>query len=123
MTHPLVERAACGQLPAWADLDDKRRRHAERVAGLLDDWAIAGGLPPEERTRWIAAGYLHDAVKKKHAKEPQKIQQETLKIYQKHGMKPPLGGCLPMLAQFPIFIGLFAALRCSILLREQPFFG
>ena len=42
MTHPLVERAACGQLPPWAVLGDKRRRHVERVAGLLEDWAVAG---------------------------------------------------------------------------------
>ena len=69
MIHPLVERAARGQLPAWAELGEKRRRHAERVAGLLDDWAIAGKLPSEERTRWIAAGYLHDAVKEKPEEE------------------------------------------------------
>ncbi len=65
MTHPLVERAAQGRLPAWAALGDKRRRHVERVAGLLEDWAVAGSLPPAERTRWVAAGYLHDAVKEK----------------------------------------------------------
>ena len=65
MTHPLVERAAHGQLPSWAALGEKRRRHVERVAGLLDDWAVAGSLPPAERTRWIAAGYLHDAVREK----------------------------------------------------------
>ena len=65
----MVERAARGQLPAWAALGEKRLRHVERVAGLLDDWAVAGSLPPEERTRWIAAGYLHDAVKEKPAEE------------------------------------------------------
>ncbi len=65
MTHLLVERAARGQLPAWAALGEKRRRHVERVAGLLEGWAVAGNLPSEERTRWIAAGYLHDAVKEK----------------------------------------------------------
>ena len=69
MTHPLVERAARGQLPAWAELGEKRRRHVERVAGLLDDWAAAGRLPSQERTRWIAAGYLHDAVKEKPEEE------------------------------------------------------
>tara|TARA_Y100000588_G_scaffold138007_1_gene151772 strand:- start:966 stop:1547 length:582 start_codon:yes stop_codon:yes gene_type:complete len=65
VTHLLVERAARGQLPAWAALGEKRRRHVERVAGLLEGWAVAGNLPSEERTRWIAAGYLHDAVKEK----------------------------------------------------------
>ena len=65
MTHPLVERAACGQLPPWAVLGDKRRRHVERVAGLLEDWAVAGGLPAAERMRWVAAGYLHDALRER----------------------------------------------------------
>lgn len=65
MVHPIVERAARGQLPPWSAVGDKRLRHIERVAGLLDDWAIAGSLPAEERTRWIAAGYLHDALKEK----------------------------------------------------------
>jgi hypothetical protein len=63
--HPVVERAARGQLPAWSEVGEKRRRHIERVAGLLEDWAIAAGLGDEERTRWVAAGYLHDALKEK----------------------------------------------------------
>ena len=33
----------------------------------------------------------------------------------------PLGGCLPILLQIPIFYGLFAALRASIELRQAPF--
>ena len=55
MTHPLVTRAAQGQLPPWSEMGEKRRRHVERVAGLLEDWAIAVGLSTEERTRWVAA--------------------------------------------------------------------
>lgn len=75
MTHPLVERAARGQLPEWAEIGEKRRRHVERVAGLLDDWAMAGSLSVEERTRWIAAGYLHDAVKGKPEEELRALVQ------------------------------------------------
>ncbi|HEX9792853.1 MAG TPA: membrane protein insertase YidC [Planctomycetota bacterium] len=66
---------------------------------------------------------LLEAVKKKHAGDAKKINEETFKIYREHKISPPLGGCLPVLLQFPVFIGLFAALRCSILLRQQPFFG
>jgi HD superfamily phosphohydrolase YqeK len=65
VTHPLIEKAARGQLPPWAAVGEKRRKHIERVAGLLEDWAVAGSLPADERTRWVAAGYLHDAVKEK----------------------------------------------------------
>ena len=65
MIHPLVERAGRGQLPAWSEVGEKRWRHIERVAGLLEDWAIAAALPDRERTRWVAAGYLHDALKEK----------------------------------------------------------
>ncbi|KAA3613483.1 MAG: membrane protein insertase YidC [Planctomycetota bacterium] len=64
-----------------------------------------------------------DAIKAKYADNKQKQNEETMKLYQKHKMGPPLGGCLPIFLQFPVFIGLFAALRCSILLRQEPFFG
>jgi YidC/Oxa1 family membrane protein insertase len=41
---------------------------------------------------------------------------------QKEGMVPPLGGCLPVFIQLPVFIGLFSALRTSFDLRQAPFF-
>jgi 2-amino-4-hydroxy-6-hydroxymethyldihydropteridine diphosphokinase len=65
VAHPLVEQAARGKLPPWSAVGEKRMRHIERVAGLLEDWASVGGLSAEERTRWVAAGYLHDALKEK----------------------------------------------------------
>lgn len=64
---------------------------------------------------------LLDAINQKHANEPKRKQEETMKIYQQHKLTPPLGGCLPILLQMPVFIGLFAALRSSIDLRQQPF--
>ena len=60
---PLVRAAARGELPAWARVSEKRRAHMGRVAALLGDWAAALGLPEEERTRWLAAGWLHDALR------------------------------------------------------------
>lgn len=62
-----------------------------------------------------------DAVRQKYANNPQRQSEETFKLYREHKIAPPVGGCLPILLQFPVFIGLFAALRCSILLREEPF--
>jgi len=64
-----------------------------------------------------------DAINAKFGKDPQRKQQETMKLYKEHKVSPPIGGCLPMLLQFPVFIGLFAALRSSILLRQKPFVG
>lgn len=64
---------------------------------------------------------LIDAIKEKYKDNPQKKNEETFKLYREHKISAPLGGCLPMFLQMPIFVGLFAALRCSIDLRQQPF--
>lgn len=64
-----------------------------------------------------------DAINKKFGDDPQRKNQETMKLYQQHKLSPPLGGCLPMFLQMPIFVGLFQALRSSILIRQEPFFG
>ncbi|MFT5733814.1 MAG: YidC/Oxa1 family membrane protein insertase, partial [Planctomycetota bacterium] len=64
-----------------------------------------------------------DAIKKKYADKPQQLRQEQAKIFQTEGVMPPLGGCLPMFLQIPIFFGLFSALRVAFDLRHQPFMG
>jgi YidC/Oxa1 family membrane protein insertase len=66
---------------------------------------------------------LMDTINKKFAKDPKRKQAEMTKLYREHKVAPPLGGCLPPFLQMPIFIGLFAALRSSLALRQQPFFG
>jgi len=66
---------------------------------------------------------LLDESKKKHAKDPQKMRQEQARIMQENGAFPPLGGCLPIFVQIPVFFGLFSALRTSFDLRQAPFFG
>jgi len=52
----------------------------------------------------------------------QKQSEKTMALYKSEGVNP-LGGCLPMVLQFPVFIGLFYALRSTIQLRQAPFFG
>ncbi|MEM8712397.1 MAG: membrane protein insertase YidC, partial [Planctomycetota bacterium] len=64
-----------------------------------------------------------DAIKKKYADKPQQLRQEQAKLFQEEGVMPPLGGCLPLFLQIPIFFGLFSALRVSFDLRHQPFTG
>ena len=50
-----------------------------------------------------------EELKKKHKESPDKFQKETMELYKKHGVNP-LGGCLPLLLQMPVFIALFMAL-------------
>ncbi|MAO33459.1 MAG: membrane protein insertase YidC [Flavobacteriales bacterium] len=62
-----------------------------------------------------------DALNEKHkGKDPMKIQQETMTLYRKAGVNP-MGGCLPMLFQFPILIAMFQFFPASIELRQQSF--
>jgi YidC/Oxa1 family membrane protein insertase len=62
------------------------------------------------------------AIKEKHGDDRQKVSQETMKMYKEAGVNP-LGGCLPMLLQMPVFIALFQVLRNTIELRQAPFVG
>ncbi len=75
------------------------------------------------QVRMAAVKPLMEKINEQYANDPAKKQQATMKLYKEHKISPPLGGCLPIFLQFPIFIGLFAALRCSILLRQKPFTG
>jgi YidC/Oxa1 family membrane protein insertase len=48
-------------------------------------------------------------IQEKYAKDREKLAQEQMRLYQEAGMNP-LGGCLPTLLQFPLFIGLLQAI-------------
>jgi HD superfamily phosphohydrolase YqeK len=61
--HPLVERAALGELPAWAEATEPRRAHMARVAALMGTWSEELGLPEGDRIRWVAVAWLHDALR------------------------------------------------------------
>jgi len=60
-------------------------------------------------------------VQDKYKDNPQKQQKATMELYKKNKVNP-LGGCLPMLLQFPILITLWQFFQNSILLRQEPFF-
>jgi YidC/Oxa1 family membrane protein insertase len=59
-------------------------------------------------------------LREKYPDDRQKQSQEMMQLYQREGVNP-LGGCLPMILQLPVFIGLFYALRSSIDLRQAAF--
>ena len=63
---------------------------------------------------------LITAMKEKYKSDPQKQQQEMMALYKEHKINP-MGGCLPMLIQIPVFFALFVVLRGAIELRFSSF--
>ncbi|OGF44888.1 MAG: hypothetical protein A2231_03955 [Candidatus Firestonebacteria bacterium RIFOXYA2_FULL_40_8] len=60
------------------------------------------------------------ALKTKYKDNPQKMTEETMRIYKEKKVNP-LGGCLPMLIQIPIFVAFYAVLANAIELKNAPF--
>ncbi len=61
-----------------------------------------------------------ERLKEVHKDSPDKMNQAVLELYRKEGVNP-LGGCLPMLLQLPVFVGLYNALSSAVELRHAPF--
>jgi YidC/Oxa1 family membrane protein insertase len=59
-------------------------------------------------------------LKEKHKDNPQKQQEETMKLFQENKVNP-LAGCLPLLIQMPIFIALYNSIYGNQLIREHTF--
>jgi YidC/Oxa1 family membrane protein insertase len=62
-----------------------------------------------------------NALKEKHKNDRDAMNQAVMELYKTHKVNP-LGGCLPMLIQIPVFFALYKALMYSIELRQAPFF-
>jgi YidC/Oxa1 family membrane protein insertase len=60
------------------------------------------------------------AIQERFKNNPQKKQEEMMALYKKHGVNP-MGGCLPMVVQIPIFIALYNALSSSVEMWQAPF--
>ncbi len=74
----------------------------------------------ESMKRMSAVTPLVNEIRAKFKDNPQKQQQEIMALYKAHKVNP-LGGCLPMLIQIPVFIALFVVLRIAIELRFADF--
>jgi len=61
-----------------------------------------------------------EKLKKKYAKDPQKLQEEIMKLYAQAGANP-MSGCLPILVQIPVFIALYNVLMVTVELKNAPF--
>ena len=58
-------------------------------------------------------------LKAKYGKDPQKMNAKTMEMYKKHGANP-MGGCLPMLLQIPVFFALYRVLLNADELQGAP---
>lgn len=76
---------------------------------MLKSQAKMGALKPELK-----------GLKEKYKDDPQTQQVETMKIYREYGVSP-LGGCMPMLFQMPIWYALFRFFPASIGFRQESF--
>ena len=61
-----------------------------------------------------------ERLKERYSDDKEKLNKEIMELYKRNGVNP-LGGCLPMVLQFPVFIGLYNALSTPIELRHAPF--
>jgi YidC/Oxa1 family membrane protein insertase len=66
-------------------------------------------------------GPILKTLKEKYKGDAQRLNQETMNLYKTYKINP-LSGCLPMLAQIPVFIALYKGLLVTIELRHAPFF-
>lgn len=60
------------------------------------------------------------ALKERYKNDKEKLNKELMDLYKRQKINP-LGGCLPMLLQIPVFIGLYEVLYVAIELRHAPF--
>jgi YidC/Oxa1 family membrane protein insertase len=61
-----------------------------------------------------------EKLKAKFGSDREKLNMATMQLYQQHKVNP-LGGCLPMLLQLPIWFALYATLQTSVELYHEPF--
>jgi len=62
------------------------------------------------------------ALKEKYKDDRQRVNTETMALFRSHGVNP-MGGCLPMLLQMPIYIALYKVLYNAIEFYHAPFVG
>lgn len=63
-----------------------------------------------------------EKIKKQYGDDRERLNKAMMDLYKTEKINP-LGGCLPMLIQIPVFIGLYWAILESVELRHAPFFG
>lgn len=72
------------------------------------------------QTKMAAMQPRLETIKKVYKDDPNKLNQEMMKLYKEYGVNP-LGGCLPMLLQIPVFFALYGTLIAAFELRGASF--
>ena len=109
----------------------------DKLHGMLSNWGwaiVALVVLLKAAFYWLNASAYRSMAKMKALNpriqamresmkdDPQKMQQEMLKIYREEKVNP-IGGCLPILIQIPVFIALYSVLSSSVEIRNAPWIG
>ncbi|GAK87190.1 inner membrane protein translocase component YidC, long form [Vibrio ponticus] len=98
------------------------------VAIILLTFVVRGAMYPLTKAQYTSMAKMRmlqpklQAMRERIGDDRQRMSQEMMELYKKEKVNP-LGGCLPLLLQMPIFIALYWALMESVELRHSPFFG
>src|SRR3546814_17413539 len=63
-----------------------------------------------------------EQLKERYGDDKQKLQMAMMELYKKEKINP-VGGCLPLLVQMPVFLALYYPLLASVALRQAPWIG
>lgn len=83
-------------------------------------WPVQNKATNEMRKMALLSPKMTE-MREKFKDDPQKMNQEVMKLYKEYGVNP-FSGCLPLLVQIPIFFGFYSMLGTAIELRNSSFF-
>ncbi|MEI8594307.1 membrane protein insertase YidC [Photobacterium sp. Hal280] len=98
------------------------------IAIMILTFIVRGVMFPLTKAQYTSMAKMRmlqpklQAMRERFGDDRQRMSQEMMEMYKKEKVNP-LGGCLPLILQMPIFIALYWALMESVELRHAPFFG
>jgi YidC/Oxa1 family membrane protein insertase len=98
------------------------------IAIILLTVMVRGAMFPISRRQALSSQKMQalqpemKALTEKYKNDPEKRTRATQELWRKHGVNP-VGGCLPVFIQIPIFMGLYRALATDVELRQAPLFS
>ncbi|SIO22799.1 membrane protein insertase YidC [Salinivibrio sp. ES.052] len=98
------------------------------LAIIMLTFIVRGAMYPLTKAQYTSMAKMRmlqpklQEMKERIGDDRQRMSQEMMELYKREKVNP-LGGCLPLVLQMPIFIALYWALMESVELRHAPFFG